>query len=131
MKFKDIVNKFISVYFTLIGFVASKTSSRCRVWIGSVLGDFMRLVGRRRMKITLDNLSHAFPEKSEAEIERIELEIAKIDGILANPGEHSGKLTDGSIYIEYEALKQQLAAEMNVWEQLHQELDILEKSVPE
>jgi len=62
-------------------------------------------------------------EKSESEINRIESEIAAIDAILANPEKHTAKLSDGSIFHQYELLKQQLKAEMDNWELHHMELE--------
>lgn len=68
-------------------------------------------------------------EKSEEEIHRLEAELAKLDGLLANPENHAKALADGSFYQKYEEIKVQLAREMDQWEMLHMELEeVKEKS---
>ena len=62
-------------------------------------------------------------EKSEEEIHRLEAEIAKLDGLLANPENHAKALADGSFYQKYEEIKVQLAREMDQWEMLHMEME--------
>ena len=62
-------------------------------------------------------------EKSEEEIHRLEAELAKMDGLLANPGNHAEALADGSFYQNYEEVKAQIAHEMEQWEMLHMELE--------
>lgn len=67
-------------------------------------------------------------EKSEANISEIEEKIANIDRILANPNPTDKRIITGEIYKEYESLKQRLAAEMELWEQLHFELEEMERA---
>ena len=62
-------------------------------------------------------------DKSETEINRLEDEIAKMDQMLSNPEEIGDKLKDGSFYRKYEELKSLLAKEMDIWENLHTELE--------
>lgn len=62
-------------------------------------------------------------EKSETEIHRLESEIAGIDAVLANPEMHQARISDGSIYNQYELYKQQLKEEMDNWELLHLEME--------
>ncbi len=57
-------------------------------------------------------------EKVEEEIGLFEEKIAKADAELA-----SGEITDHAIFEEYGKLKQQLAAKMEEWEQLQEELE--------
>jgi len=67
-------------------------------------------------------------EKSEATISEIEKMIATIDRILANPNPGDKRILSGEIYKEYESIKQKLAGEMEHWEQLHTELEEMERN---
>jgi ATP-binding cassette subfamily F protein 3 len=58
---------------------------------------------------------------SEESISRLEGEIERIDGIMAEPE----KIGDLSVYSEYEKLKSELFQEMTRWEQVHLELEKL------
>jgi KDO2-lipid IV(A) lauroyltransferase len=51
--------------------------------LGATMGGSMRVIGRKRWQITLDNLAGAFPEKSDAELERIALEAWQNAGRIA------------------------------------------------
>ena len=65
-------------------------------------------------------------EKSEANIGKLEKEIARIDQRLSNPDPNDKKIQSGEIYQEYDALKQQHEKEMKEWERLHNELEAME-----
>lgn len=64
--------------------------------------------------------------KVEAEIERVEQSMKVHEGMMATPELHQAKIQDGSLYKDYEELKQSLAREMKRWEELSYELEILE-----
>ncbi|HTX88734.1 MAG TPA: ABC-F family ATP-binding cassette domain-containing protein, partial [Bacteroidales bacterium] len=66
-------------------------------------------------------------KKCEEEIEQLELQISSREAQLSNPGNSSAGLSDRRFYEEYEALKERLHSEMEQWEQLHNELQKLEK----
>lgn len=51
--------------------------------LGATMGGSMRVIGRKRWQITLDNLARAFPEKSAAELDRIALEAWQNAGRIA------------------------------------------------
>ncbi len=63
--------------------------------------------------------------KSEAEIEKLEKEMKIKEEMLGNPVKYQQQIQDGSLYCEYEKLKQALKTEMHHWETLHYELEIL------
>ncbi len=63
--------------------------------------------------------------KSEAEIEWIEKEMKMKEEMLGNPVKYQQQIQDGSLYREYENLKQTLKTEMHRWETLHYELELL------
>ena len=63
--------------------------------------------------------------KAESEIERIEGELAEWDRKLADPGSHGIDLSDPAVFGAYNGLKQELAARMNEWADLHEELEAL------
>lgn len=64
--------------------------------------------------------------KVESEIERLEKAIADTESMMASPEKFAAKIQDGSLYKEYDTLKQALAREMKKWEELCYELEILE-----
>lgn len=64
--------------------------------------------------------------KAENEIERLENAIRQTEAMLATPGQYASRIRDGSLYFEYESLKQLLAREMKRWEELSYELEVLE-----
>jgi ATP-binding cassette subfamily F protein 3 len=64
--------------------------------------------------------------KCESEIERIETALKVKEGMMATPEKHQKQIQDGSLYQEYEELKQLLSKEMKKWEEFNYELEILE-----
>ncbi len=64
--------------------------------------------------------------KSELEIERMEGGIKELESRLGKPEQYQKQIQDGSLYREYEALKESLIREMKRWEELQYELEILE-----
>jgi len=67
----------------------------------------------------------ALISKCESEIERLESEIKKREVMLGEPEKHQEQIRDGSLYKEYQKLKEIHAREMKRWEELHYELDVL------
>lgn len=63
--------------------------------------------------------------KVEEGINEIEIELASIDEMLANPDRHSQVISDGSIYDTYNKLKSTLEERMLEWEKLHEEVEKL------
>ncbi|MCK9423569.1 MAG: ABC-F family ATP-binding cassette domain-containing protein [Bacteroidales bacterium] len=64
--------------------------------------------------------------KSESEIDRIETGIKEMEVRLGNPEKYQKQIQDGTLYKEYELLKEGLSREMKRWEELQYELEILE-----
>jgi ATP-binding cassette subfamily F protein 3 len=64
--------------------------------------------------------------KVESEIERLEKAISDTESMMASPEKYAAKIQDGTLYKEYDNLKQTLAREMKKWEELCYELEILE-----
>lgn len=62
---------------------------------------------------------------SEQMIEKLENEIAAIDKVLTDPDKYKDALNDKAIFENYQKLKYHLKTEMDKWETLHQELEIL------
>jgi ATP-binding cassette, subfamily F, member 3 len=69
--------------------------------------------------------------KSESEISRIEEEIKKTEAMLIQPEKFKDKVLGGQLYNEYEKWKSLLDKEMKVWEQLHLDLEEMEKKNPD
>ncbi len=67
----------------------------------------------------------ALISKCEAEIERLETEIRIRETMLGEPEKHQQQIRDGSLYKEYQKLKETHAREMKRWEELHYELEVL------
>jgi ATP-binding cassette subfamily F protein 3 len=65
--------------------------------------------------------------KSESEIGRLEAEIKKTEEILIHPEKFKDKVLGGQLYNEYEKWKTLLDKEMKKWENLHLDLEELEK----
>jgi len=63
--------------------------------------------------------------KCESEIDRLEQEILKKEGMLGTPEKFQEQIRDGSLYRDYQKLKETLTREMKRWEELHYELEIL------
>jgi len=63
--------------------------------------------------------------KCESEIHRLEQEILKKEGMLGTPEKFQEQIRDGSLYRDYQKLKETLTREMKRWEELHYELEIL------
>jgi len=59
------MNKLITYLLLFIGWFSSKLSFKARKRFGEIAGDILRLLSKKREKITYDNLKNAFPEKSE------------------------------------------------------------------
>lgn len=62
---------------------------------------------------------------SEQMIEKLENDIAAIDKVLTDPDKYKEALNDKAIFENYQKLKYHLKTEMDKWETLHQELEIL------
>ncbi len=65
-------------------------------------------------------------EKAEAEIARLETEIAGWDARLADPASSGVDMGDQKVFEQYNALKHKLDLEMHNWEKLNYELEILD-----
>jgi KDO2-lipid IV(A) lauroyltransferase len=62
-----IINYFVYLILLFVGFISSKLSVRGRNRFGVLLGDFLRILSKKREIITYENISKAFPEYSKAE----------------------------------------------------------------
>ena len=67
----------------------------------------------------------------EQRITGLEAEVAEWDKRLADPAAHGIDLSDGSVFGEYNALKELLAYEVHEWEKLGYELELLEDRLKE
>ena len=67
----------------------------------------------------------------EQRITGLEAEVAEWDKRLADPAAHGIDLSDGSVFGEYNALKERLAYEVHEWEKLGYELELLEDRLKE
>jgi len=67
-------------------------------------------------------------EKVEQEIEAIENEIARYDQLLADPETHKDAGKSTRLYQEYQGMKKELELKMEDWEQVHSELERLQRS---
>ncbi|MCX6252178.1 MAG: ABC-F family ATP-binding cassette domain-containing protein [Bacteroidetes bacterium] len=65
--------------------------------------------------------------KCEEEIEKLERAMKLHEDVLGDPQKHWEVMKSGKVYEEYEQLKKQHTIEMKRWEELHNELEILEK----
>jgi ATP-binding cassette, subfamily F, member 3 len=65
--------------------------------------------------------------KSENEIERLESEMKQREEILGDPQLHWEAMKTGKVFEEYETLKVEHTRAMERWEELHNELDVLEQ----
>ncbi len=63
--------------------------------------------------------------KVEKRIEELEGKIRLMDRHIANPHEFDTELNNPDFFTEYEELKKSLNIELNKWEKLHEELEIL------
>lgn len=66
-------------------------------------------------------------EQVEKDITKTEAEIAKIDGMLANPAEHGIDHSDKTLFTQYDGLKTKLAKLMEEWEEVTMELEELKE----
>jgi len=64
-------------------------------------------------------------DRCESEIDRLEREIREKEEMLGNPEKFQEQIRDGSLYKEYQRLKEIHTREMKRWEELHYELEIL------
>ncbi len=64
-------------------------------------------------------------DRCESEIDRLEREIREKEEMLGNPEMFQEQVRDGSLYKEYQRLKEVHTREMKRWEELHYELEIL------
>jgi ATP-binding cassette subfamily F protein 3 len=69
--------------------------------------------------------------KSESEIGRLETEIKKTEEMLIQPEKFKDKILGSQLYNEYEKSKSLLDKEMKKWENLHLELEEIEKKNPD
>jgi len=63
--------------------------------------------------------------KCESVIDKLEQEILKKEGMLRTPEKFQEQIRDGSLYRDYQKLKEIHGREMKRWEELHYELEIL------
>ncbi len=61
---KKFTDKIITIIILLTGWVSIRLSRRRRTSFGRSVGNFLRVLSSERQKITLDNIKHAFPDKS-------------------------------------------------------------------
>ncbi len=61
---KNTGDRLVTAVLTIIGFVSYWLSVNNRQKLGRLIGSVMRHLSKKRREITLDNLRHAFPEKS-------------------------------------------------------------------
>lgn len=60
-----VINYLIFIFLKIAGFISSKKNINTRNKFGCRIGDLLRLLSKKRQKIAIDNLKHAFPEKSD------------------------------------------------------------------
>jgi KDO2-lipid IV(A) lauroyltransferase len=60
----NIINLLLTQLIRTIGFISSKLNIKARTKLGKMLGNLIRLADGRRKGYTIDNIRHAFPEKS-------------------------------------------------------------------
>lgn len=104
-----------------------KKSTAANVFVGEVPSQNKMDYERRRQAERDQRKIRSRIEKTEATISQIETDISNLDRLLANPNPNDKRILSGEIYKDYEALKQKLAGEMELWEQLHTELEEMEK----
>lgn len=68
-------------------------------------------------------------EKAELEIEIVETEIAKYDLLLADPEAHKDATKSVKLFQEYEKLKKELNYKMELWEQVHEQMEALQNEL--
>ena len=81
---------------------------------------------KKRKRINLEKEKRKIVNKinqAEAEIIRLEEEIAKCDHLLANPSENPGIMNDTNFFSKYTSLKKSLTDTTTLWEDLHIELE--------
>ncbi len=66
-------------------------------------------------------------DQYENEIEELEQELAKIEGIIASPEQNSEWMGGGDVFVEYETLKQQIRSKEAAWETAQTELEAIMK----
>jgi KDO2-lipid IV(A) lauroyltransferase len=70
---KSVTDRLEFIFFSFFGFVVRLMPLRLAQSFGRTIGSFAYLFARRRRTIAMDNLIHAFPEKSQTEVRRIAL----------------------------------------------------------
>jgi|LSQX01.3.fsa_nt_gb KDO2-lipid IV(A) lauroyltransferase len=68
---KKIVNRVITLLLLCLGFFVKFLSIKQRNCFGKLIGDLLRLLSKSRRKITLDNISQAFPNNLPSENQSI------------------------------------------------------------
>jgi ATP-binding cassette subfamily F protein 3 len=66
--------------------------------------------------------------KGEEKISQIETEMKKLDELLSNPKAYSSELNYFDLSKQYDQLKKDLETEMQLWEELHQKIELLNKN---
>lgn len=66
--------------------------------------------------------------KTENSIEKLENELAKMDALLANPDPSHELMQSNDIYHKYDEIKNRLAGDMKLWEELQHRLDELQNT---
>ncbi len=59
------MNKLITYFLLFLGFISSKFSIKQKLYLGEMIGDFLRVLSKKRKDITETNLKNAFPEKPD------------------------------------------------------------------
>ena len=66
--------------------------------------------------------------KGEEKISQIETEMKKLDELLSNPKAYTSELNYFDLSKQYDQLKKDLETEMQLWEELHQKIELLNKN---
>jgi len=66
--------------------------------------------------------------KGEEKISQIETEKKKLDELLSNPKAYTSELNYFDLSKQYDQLKKDLETEMQLWEELHQKIELLNKN---
>ncbi len=67
----NIEEKLVTGILAFFCFISQHVSGNTRIIIGNWIGDFLRLLSKKRYNITLNNITESFPEKSISECKHI------------------------------------------------------------
>ncbi len=62
---REIINYIVYLILIFVGFISSKLSIRGRNKLGGIIGDALRILSKKRERITYDNIRNAFPDYSD------------------------------------------------------------------